>query len=69
MTIQLDLFFTHCDVYETLDACQHLEMLLGRLKRQHLIGDRDWTRSGQWLSELRVGLEAILVAPHEGSAA
>ena len=69
MATQLDHFYTYGDVYEALDACQELETLLGRLKRQHFIDDQVWRRSGQWLAEVRQSLDTIIHAPRAGGAA
>ena len=63
MAVQLDRFHRLGDVYDTLEACEQLQHLLGRLRRQHLLGEQDWMRSGQWLSEIRFSLEEIVDAP------
>ena len=66
MATQLDHFYTYGDVYEALDACQQLEILLGRVKRQRFIDDQVWTHSAQWLSELRNRLGTAVHAPGAG---
>jgi len=45
-------FYLFGDVYETLDACDRLSMLLGRLQRQNLLSGDDLVRT-------REGVEAI----------
>lgn len=55
---ELDQFYTYGDVYETLDTCRQLEMLLGRLKRQHLLSDEEVAHSKDDVSRVRARLEA-----------
>jgi hypothetical protein len=59
----LDHYYTFGDLYETLDACDQLELLLGRLKRQRLIGDPEWVQSRQNIAAVRRRLEARLSNP------
>jgi hypothetical protein len=47
-----DHFYLFGDVYETLETCDRLSTLLGRLRRQNLLSERD-------LAGTRRGLEAI----------
>ena len=56
----LDDFYDHSDVYETLDACQELEMLLNRLRRQQMLTDLAWMQSRQSLADIRARLESRL---------
>jgi hypothetical protein len=59
----MDHFYTYGDVYEALDACDQLELLLGRLKRQRLISETDWLDSRQRIAEIRARLESRLPKP------
>jgi hypothetical protein len=61
--VQLDHFYVYGDVYESLDACDQLELLLGRLKRQGLITEPEWTQSRQNVAEIRARLESRLPKP------
>jgi len=56
----LDDLYDHGDVYETLDACQELEMLLNRLRRQQTLTDLEWMQSRQTLADIRARLESLL---------
>jgi hypothetical protein len=58
--LQLDHYYTFGDVYETLDACDQLELLLGRLKRQRLINESEWVQSRQNIADIRERLEVRL---------
>jgi hypothetical protein len=61
--LELYHYYTFGDVYETLDACDQLELLLGRLKRQRLINESDWIQSRQNIAEIRKRLETRLPTP------
>jgi hypothetical protein len=50
--VDLDHFYLFGDVYETLETCDRLSTLLGRLRRQNLLSEDDLART-------RRGLEAI----------
>ena len=56
----LDRFYAYGDVYETLDTCEELEMLLGRLKRQRLMSEAEWQRSKENVAHIRTRLENFL---------
>lgn len=58
--LKLDHFSLYGDVYEALDACDQLEMLLGRLRRQGILGEVEWAQSKGDLSEVRLRLERHL---------
>jgi hypothetical protein len=48
------------DVYETLDACQQIDLLLSRLRRQSLLDDQDWIATRAHIAEVRKSLETML---------
>lgn len=54
----LDQYYLFGDVFETVDACDELETLLGRLKRQRLIDDDEWRETKQNVANIRARLEA-----------
>jgi len=56
----LEAIYTYGDVYETIDACDQLDVLLGRLKRQHLLDDRECMRSKEKVAEIRSRLENVI---------
>lgn len=56
----LDEFYTFGDVYETLEACDELDTLLGRLRRQRLLSEQECTQSKQRVSDIRSQLEDYL---------
>ena len=56
----LDQYYLFGDVYETVVACDELETLLGRLKRQRLLNDDEWRESKQNVASIRARLEAHL---------
>lgn len=58
----LSHYYTHGDVYEALEACLELEMLLGRLRRQQLLEDDAWRRMRESLDEIRCQVERRLPA-------
>lgn len=53
-------FYDYGEVYETLDACDELEMHLSRLKRQKVLDEEEWLRGKQDISEIRAPLERRL---------
>ena len=55
-----DDYFVFGDVYETLDACQQIDLLLGRLRRQHLLDDQSWIATRAHVAEVRKSLETML---------
>ena len=60
---RLDHFYRFGDVYETVDACDQLEILLARLRRQNLLSDQEWVESRKNVAEIRARLEARLQKP------
>ena len=56
----LEHFYEFGDVYEALDACDQLELLLGRLRRRHLLGDDQWTRCKEDVIDLRGRVEQLV---------
>ena len=61
-SVDLQHFYAFGDLYETLDACQELEMLLARLKRQRLLSDGEYSLSKANVEEIRTQLESYLNA-------
>jgi NAD(P)-dependent dehydrogenase (short-subunit alcohol dehydrogenase family) len=61
-TTNLDCFYIFGDVYETLDTCQELEQLLGRLRRQNLLNEQDWSHSKRSIVEIRSQFERRILA-------
>jgi uncharacterized protein YjaG (DUF416 family) len=55
-----DDYFVFGDVYETLDACQQIELLLSRLRRQSLLDDRSLSATKAHIAEVRKSLEETL---------
>lgn len=55
-----DDYFVFGDVYETLDACQQIDLLLSRLRRQSLLDDQKWIASRAHIAEVRKSLESML---------
>jgi hypothetical protein len=55
-----DDYFVFGDVYDTLDACQHIELLLSRLRRQSLMDDQNWMVTRAHIAEVRKSLERML---------
>ena len=53
-------FFVFGDVYETLEACQQVEMLLSRLRRRQLMDDQNWMANKAHVAEIRKTLEEML---------
>lgn len=57
---RLEHFYTFGDVYETLEACDQLEILLGRLRRQQLLDDEAWARCKEQVGDLRSCVEGLM---------
>jgi hypothetical protein len=55
-----DDYFVFGDVYETLDACQQIDLLLSRLRRQSLLDDQSWIATRAHVAEVRKSLETML---------
>ncbi len=55
-----DDYFVFGDVYETLDACQQIDLLLSRLRRQSLMDDQNWMATKAHIAEVRKSLENML---------
>ena len=55
-----DDYLVFGDVYETLDACEHIDLLLNRLRRQSLIDDQNWIATRAHIAEVRKSLESML---------
>ena len=55
-----DDYFVFGDVYETLEACQQIDLLLSRLRRQSLIDDQNWLATKAHIAEVRKSLENML---------
>lgn len=55
-----DDYFVFGDVYETLDACQQIDLLLSRLRRQSLMDDQSWMATKSHIAEVRKSLESML---------
>lgn len=56
----LDHFFTYGEVYDALEVCQDLEMVLARLQRHELLSDMDLERCRQRIAEVRSMVEGSL---------
>lgn len=56
----LDQFYTFGDVYETLDACDQLEMMLGRLRRTHFLSDEAWLQDKHSVAAIRAQVEGYI---------
>jgi len=54
---ELDHFYKYGDVYQALEACDQLEVMLGRLKRQELLPQEDCQESKDELAHIRERLE------------
>ena len=57
---RLNQFYTFGDVYETLDACDALGLLLNRLKRQAILSEPEWARLTQDVTDIRASVEEKL---------
>lgn len=58
-----DDYFLFGDVYETLDACHQVDLLLSRLRRQSLLDDQNWIMTRAHIAEVRKSLESMLKNP------
>jgi len=58
--VDLDHFYTFGEVHETLNAVDHVDRMLGRLKRQNVLSDDAFVASKHDLSEIRTRIEARL---------
>jgi hypothetical protein len=58
-----DHFYLFGDVYETVDACDQLELLLGRLRRQRLLNEGEWLQLRDHVAKIRAHLESRLTQP------
>jgi hypothetical protein len=54
---ELDHFYKYGDVYHALEACDQLEAMLGRLKREHLLPTEEVAESRDELAHIRERLE------------
>jgi len=64
MTIaRFDRLNTYRDAYEALDACQILEMVLGRLRQQQMLDDGEWTQSTRSVAEIKDRVEGHFSTP------
>ena len=59
-TERLNHFYTFGDVYETIDACDALGILLSRLKRQNILTEPEWTQLTQSVASVRATVERKL---------
>ncbi len=57
---RLNHFYTFGDVYETLDACDALGLLLNRLKRQGILSEPEWMQLTQGVAGIRALVERKL---------
>lgn len=60
MPATLDHFYTYGDLYETIEACDQLETLLGRLQRQHLLSTTELMESKREVADIRARIESHL---------
>lgn len=58
--VDLDHFYTFGEIHETLDAVDHVDRMLARLKRQNLLSNDAFVASKHDLSEIRARIEARL---------
>jgi hypothetical protein len=58
MQVDLDHFYAFGDVYEAVEACDHLETMLARLHRQRLLTDEQWEQSKASIAGIRTRVEA-----------
>ncbi|MBV9282888.1 MAG: hypothetical protein JOZ41_22670 [Chloroflexi bacterium] len=54
---RLDHFYTYGEVYDTLEACDELELHLGRLRRQRTLTETEWERTRKSLETIRAEVE------------
>jgi hypothetical protein len=59
-TPDTDHYVTFGDAYEALEACEDLAVILGRLKRQAMLGDSAWSHCKQELSAIESSVLAII---------
>jgi hypothetical protein len=52
-TRELESVYELGDVYDTIDACDELEMHLGKLKRMHVLGQEEWEHTRSELEAIR----------------
>lgn len=62
-TPQDDHFYTYGDVYEAVDACDQLELLMGRLRRQDMLSEQEWIEIRLAVAAVRARLDALLPKP------
>lgn len=55
--VDLDHFYTFGEVHETLEAVDQVDRMLGRLRRQSLLNNEDFTASKRNLAEIRTRVE------------
>jgi hypothetical protein len=60
MSSNFDQYYTFGDLYETLEACSQLDMLLSRVRRQKLMRDEDVTAGKQSIEGIRAMVESYL---------
>jgi hypothetical protein len=53
-------FSTFGEVYATLDACDQVQLLLGRLRREQLLGEEEYQGSRQQIAEIRASVERYI---------
>jgi len=53
-------FSTFGEVHQTLDACDQLQSLLGRLRREQLLGEEEYRESRQQVAEIRASVESYI---------
>lgn len=58
--VDLDHFYTFGEVHETLEAVDQVDRMLGRLRRQSLLNNEDFTASKRNLAEIRTRVEERL---------
>jgi hypothetical protein len=61
--VDLDHFYTFGEVHETLEAVDHVDQMLGRLKRRSLLSDDAFKASKRDLAEIRLRIEQRLRTP------
>lgn len=58
--VDLDHFYTFGEVHETLEAVDHVDRMLARLKRQSMLSNEAFVASKHDLAEIRARIEARL---------
>jgi hypothetical protein len=61
--VDLDHFYTFGEVHETLEAVDHVDQMLGRLKRQSLLSNDAFVASKHDLAAIRSRIEERLRKP------